>query len=164
MIKFQGFDKYFPYKVRTYFVEWTNVADLNIQMTHPLLEIVSKGFETVLDDIIEESQKVIPSPYKPDQYHNDMKVLPDLINAGILPIEVIDDEKSGKMKTQDIISILNAGWIVYIAYLEEFAETKHLAEALKQNPLQVKRQLQDEISKALELQEIKTTWDELSNA
>ena len=149
--------------MKAYFLEWARVGDQQI-LADPLLSIVSRAFETVINDIIAETLRVIQSPYDAGQYRREVKVLPALIKAGIMPVEIISDFKSRKTKIQDIVAILNAGWIVNLAYLEEFAKTRNMAEAFANNRLEVKRKLQEEISKALELQEIKTRWDELSNA
>jgi len=163
MIRSMRFEECFPPKVKAYFREWAKVGDQQI-MTDPLLGIVSRALESILETIIRETLRVISGPYQSSQYRREMKVLPGLINAGIMPVEIIADPKSQKMKTQNIIAILNAGWIVCLANLQEFAKTHNLAEAFTDNPLKVKRKLQEEISKALELQEIKTRWVELSNA
>jgi hypothetical protein len=161
MIRALRFEDCFPAKIKRYYDEWVRVANQPI-VGDPLLGIVSRAFERVLDDIVRETMRAIKNPYKQTRYRQEMKVLPAMINAGMMPIEIVSDSKARKMETQSIIAILNAGWAVYLASLKEFARTHNLAQDFAINPLKVKRKLQEEISKAVELQEIKTRWDELS--
>jgi hypothetical protein len=77
----------------------------------------------------------------------------------IPPNEVIDFKKKETTNT-DVVSILNAGWEVYISHMDDFA--KNYQELTYQsNKLKCDKKLNELLLKAIELNEIKTRWDEI---
>jgi hypothetical protein len=161
MMDLLKYTRHFPGPLRKYYGPWKREASRPVQVDNPILKVVSRSFEPVLSAIIQQTLKTVKPQYTDSTYAADIKTLPQLIIAGILPVEVVKDHKKRTMQTQSVISILNAGWLVNLTALDEFAKSRHLKTA---DPFKVKRKLQEEISKALELQEITTMWKELHNA
>jgi len=86
------------------------------------------------------------------------KLAPFLVN-------VIPPGETGNLDTSlstDLVSIINAGWYVYICEFEQFRSKLHDSERSKRLASALK--LHQLVLKALEISEIKTAWEEARNA
>jgi hypothetical protein len=101
------------------------------------------------------------SEYTAKEYSEKVPTLCDLIVNIIPPNEVVDFKKKETTNT-DVVSILNAGWEVYLSHMDDFAKN-YLKLTYQANKLKCDKELNELLLKAIELNEIKTRWDEIGN-
>lgn len=158
-----GFDGAFDETVTNFAREWMDAASLGGAPSTVIHKIAEKS---ITDNVVERicakvSDAIGESRYSVKKYEEDMPVLRDLIKNVIPPNEVVVDFEKQETRNSDVVSILNAGWNVYLSEMQEFA--KNLKLAYETNKLKCDERLNKVLLKAVELNEIKTRWDEIGN-
>ncbi len=148
----------FSATTRAYLDDWRSLALLSVGSVRDLLEHLALASikDDVLDRIVTCAKKSLaPSDIcGPNRYKAAITSLVPLINAQIPPAEVV---KGGTVSIADAAGILNAGWEVIMTGAKEFAAG--LRDSQSQAAVATK--LNNLLLKALELREVKTTWEEL---
>lgn len=158
-----GFDRAFDKTLANFAEKWMQAASLGEPASGAIHQIAEKSITpSVVGRICSEVSNAIgESRYSVKKYEEDMPVLGDLIKNVIPPNEVVVDFEKQKTRNSDVVSILNAGWNVYLSEMQEFA--KNLKLAYETNKLKCDERLNKVLLKAVELNEIKTRWDEIGN-
>jgi len=157
-----SFERIFEDKTKDFVQQWVKVASKEGPPLHPIYDIVEKSITPII--ICHICSKVIEgmngSEYTIQKYQKNISTLCDLIKNLIPPNEMVDF-KQKKTTSSDVVSILNAGWEVYLSFMDEFS--KNFEVVYKDNKIECDKKLNELLLKAIELSEIKTRWDEIKN-
>jgi hypothetical protein len=155
-----GFENVFQGPTKRFVQKWVEVSSMQGRALYPIYDIVEKSITPIIPGICSKVMETMNgSEYTAQKYLEKTPTLRDLIVNIIPPNEVIDFKKKETTNT-DVVSILNAGWEVYISHMDDFA--KNYQELTYQsNKLKCDKKLNELLLKAIELNEIKTRWDEI---
>lgn len=154
-----GFENLFEGPTKDFVQKWVKVSSMQGQAAYPISDIAEESITPIIPAICSKVMETMSgSEYTAQKYAEKVPTLCDLIVNVIPPNEEVDFEKRETTNT-DLVSILNAGWEVYLSHMENFAnnlELTYLDEKLKCD-----KKLNELLLKAIELNEIKTRWDEI---
>jgi len=156
-----GYAPYFDDNVSRLYESWKKEASTERELGDPLYRIVSQAVTPLLKMIantaIESSKELI---YKTEQFNKTDELCRLLVNV-IPPVELVRTHGAEREIT-DLVSVLNAGWQVYLSSMEEFAKNLRL-DSSKNGPESKERLLQI-LLKSVELLETITRWKEVQIA
>jgi hypothetical protein len=154
------FDSILKGPTRDFAQKWIQVLNTEGAEPHSLNDIIEEKIKPIIPKIC---SKVIESmngyEYTAQKYSEKVPTLCDLIVNIIPPNEVVDFDKKETTNT-DVVSILNAGWEVYLSHMDDFAKN-YLKLTYQTNKLKCDKKLNEILLQAIELSEIKTRWDEI---
>ena len=161
-----SFEKVFDRRTRGFVQQWVEAACTDGTPLHPIFDIVEKSITSeVIDRICSEVTDKM-NGYKHtiqgtiQEYKKSIPILCDLIKNLIPPNEVVDFP-SRTILDSEVVSILNAGWQVYLFEMDQFAA--NLKVKYQDEKRKCDKKLNELLLRAIELNEIKTRWNEISN-
>ena len=153
------FDSILKGPTRDFAEKWIQVLNTEGKEPHSLNDIIEEKIKPIIPKICSKVvESMNGSEYTAQKYAEKIPTLCDLIVNVIPPNEEIDFEKREATNT-DVVSILNAGWEVYLSHMEDFANNLELT--YQDEKLKCDRKLNELLLKAIELNEIKTRWNEI---
>ena len=156
-----GFQNVFKGSTKEFVQKWVKVSYMRGQAVSPISDIVEESIRPIIPSICSKVMETMNgSEYTAQKYAEKVPTLCDLIENLIPPNEEVDFEKKEIINT-DVVSILNAGWDVYLSHMDDFA--KNLKLTYQVNKLKCDKKLNELLLKAIEFNEIKTRWDEIKN-
>jgi len=152
-----NFLEIFDSKMKNLFFYWEKLSNKEITEDNRIQELVKDKLYLNFDKIIDKIINSMNNNLITSNELKDSDILKEMI-VNIIPPNEIINPNTQEIKTSTIYSILNAGWKTYISYFDEFH--KNIEESLKNNTkFNVKEKLNEILTKALELREIR----EISN-
>jgi hypothetical protein len=156
------FDSILEGPTKDFAEKWIQVLNTEFDEPHSLPDIIEKKIEPIIPEICSKViESMNGSEYTAKEYSNKTPKLGDLIVNMIPPNEEIDFDNEKTINT-NVVSILNAGWEVYLSHMDDFAKN-YLKLNYQDNKLKCNKKLNEILLKAVELNEIKTRWDEIGN-
>jgi hypothetical protein len=145
-------------KLQEFVRDWQEVSAIPILVTLPFDQIAVESLNTdaVLQLISDESAAAAgQSQYNSARLLTDIAELAPLFINGIPAGEI---GPFGQSKSSDIVSIVNAGWHVYLCEFDAFRKRLHTRDA--ESRVNSAAKLSQLILKSLEIAETKVAWQE----
>lgn len=146
--------EHLPGDLKEFVENWKDIS-LALDLTDPIYEIVIESVLSILDSIGETAIEVVGDKRYPEDKHETLEKLCDLLINGIPPNEVLDFN-SGTFEYPGVLLILNAGWQVLIAHMESFC--LFFGKEYKSNPSLFNTRLNELVLKAVELDNVRLMW------
>ena len=159
MIRDLGFYEKFG-ALKDPFDRWGALLDKKPEPKQPMDRIAFDAVDPITATIVSEAQRAVESRsllFGANDFASS-ETLADMLLHLIPPIEVLD-ASTKHLSPTDMRAVLNAGWRVQLASLNEFAAVNYIAQRGSQ--LETKERLADMLLKSLELLEIKAKWNEV---
>jgi hypothetical protein len=142
-------------QVKSFLDSWRSVTKSQApQFTNPISDLTGSAILDIYDSIINTATSAVggAGPYSASENAIELQRLVKRAEALIPPNELIKNGGSHEVKFQ---SVLNAGWLVYLAGLEAIQKKFDL------EPWVCKTKFNEIIARAVELNEIRRRWREI---
>jgi hypothetical protein len=134
---------------------WRSVTQSQApQFTNPITDLTGRAILNIYDRMINTATSAVgdAGPYSASENATELQRLVKRAEALIPPNELIETGGSREVKFQ---SVLNAGWLVYLTGL------KTIQEKFNFEPWECKKKFNENIARAVELNEIQRRWGEV---
>lgn len=146
-------------QLRSFLHAWDEVSAAPIMASAKFDQIAVESINTdaALTLISDATADILPEK----QCYNFQRFITDINGLAPFLIKLIPPGETGPLGREapvDLVSIINAGWYVYLCEFDAFRQSLH--ESHRQTRFATTRMLHELILKALEISETRTSWEE----